>query len=112
MQPPGVKKITTIFINNAIYGMTSGQMAPTTLINQVTTTSPFGRKPETEGYPIRVCELLSTLDGAVYIERTSVHDIKNIRNTKKPLKRHLKFRWQTKVSQWLKFYPHAQLTGE
>jgi len=70
------RKITVIFINNAIYGMTSGQMAPTTLIDQVTTTTPFGRKPEVHGYPINVCELLSTLEGAVYVERVSVHDIK------------------------------------
>jgi len=81
------EKITTIFVNNAIYGMTSGQMAPTTLINQVTTTTPFGRKPELHGYPIRVCELLSTLDGAVFVERVSLHDIKNIMNAKKAIKK-------------------------
>jgi 2-oxoglutarate ferredoxin oxidoreductase subunit beta len=79
------EKITTIFINNAIYGMTSGQMAPTTLIGQVTTTSPFGRKPEIEGYPINVCEMLSTLKGAVYVERVSTHDIKSINNAKKAI---------------------------
>ena len=55
------EKITTIFINNAIYGMTSGQMAPTTLINQVTTTSPFGRKPELHGYPLKVMKCLLLL---------------------------------------------------
>ncbi|HHV98815.1 MAG TPA: 2-oxoglutarate oxidoreductase [Clostridiaceae bacterium] len=81
------EKITTIFVNNAIYGMTSGQMAPTTLINQVTTTTPYGRKPELHGYPIRVCELLSTLDGAVFVERVSMHDIKNIMNAKKAIKK-------------------------
>jgi len=81
------EKITTVFINNAIYGMTSGQMAPTTLINQVTTTSPYGRKPELHGFPIKVCELLSTLEGAVYVERVSVHDIKNIMNAKKAIKK-------------------------
>lgn len=69
------EKITTVFINNAIYGMTSGQMAPTTLVGQVTTTSPYGRKPEIQGYPIRVCEMLSTLTGAAFVERVSVHDI-------------------------------------
>ena len=90
------EKITTIFINNAIYGMTSGQMAPTTLINQVTTTSPFGRKPETEGFPIKVSELLSTLEGAVFIERTSVHDIKNIRNTKKAIEKAFKVQMANK----------------
>ncbi len=81
------EKITTIFVNNAIYGMTSGQMAPTTLLGQVTTTSPYGRKPELHGYPVKVCEMLSTLEGAVYIERTSVHDVKNIKNTKAAIKR-------------------------
>lgn len=81
------ENITCIFVNNAIYGMTSGQMAPTTLINQVTTTSPFGRKTEQHGFPIKVCEMLSTLDGAVFVERTSVADIKNIKNTKAAIKK-------------------------
>lgn len=81
------EKITTIFVNNAIYGMTSGQMAPTTLVNQVTTTSPFGRKPEIHGFPINVCELLSTLEGAVFVERVSMHDVKNIMNAKKAIKK-------------------------
>lgn len=79
------EKITTIFINNAIYGMTSGQMAPTTLVGQVTTTSPFGRKPEIEGYPLNMSEMLSTLKGAVFVERVSLHDIKNIKNAKKAI---------------------------
>jgi 2-oxoglutarate ferredoxin oxidoreductase subunit beta len=81
------EKITTIFVNNAIYGMTSGQMAPTTLLGQVTTTSPFGRKPEIQGFPINVCEMLSTLPGAVFVERASAHDIKNINNAKKAIKK-------------------------
>jgi 2-oxoglutarate ferredoxin oxidoreductase subunit beta len=81
------EKITTIFVNNAIYGMTSGQMAPTTLLGQVTTTSPFGRKPEIQGFPISVCEMLSTLQGAVFVERASTHDIKNINNAKKAIKK-------------------------
>ena len=81
------ENITVIFINNAVYGMTSGQMAPTTLINQVTTTSPYGRKPDVHGYPIRVCELLSALDGAAYIERVSMHDVKNINNAKRAVKK-------------------------
>ncbi len=79
------EKITTIFINNAIYGMTSGQMAPTTLIGQVTTTSPFGRKPEIEGFPLNTSEMLATLKGAVFVERVSLHDIKNIKNAKKAI---------------------------
>ncbi|HEX2947215.1 MAG TPA: thiamine pyrophosphate-dependent enzyme [Clostridia bacterium] len=79
------EKITTIFINNAIYGMTSGQMAPTTLVGQVTTTSPFGRKPEIEGYPLNMSEMLATLKGAAFVERVSLHDIKNIKNAKKAI---------------------------
>ncbi|MEF9987634.1 MAG: thiamine pyrophosphate-dependent enzyme [Christensenella sp.] len=81
------EKITTIFVNNAIYGMTGGQMAPTTLVGQVTTTSPYGRNAETQGMPIRMAEMLSTLDGAYYIERTSVHDVPNIIKTKKAIKK-------------------------
>lgn len=81
------EKISTIFINNAIYGMTSGQMAPTTLLGQVTTTSPFGRRSEFEGFPINMSEMLATLKGAVYVERVSMHDIKNIKNAKKAIKK-------------------------
>ena len=81
------EKISTVFINNAIYGMTSGQMAPTTLLGQVTTTTPFGRTSEQHGYPIRVSELLANLEGAVYIERVSVHDVKNIKNAKRAIKK-------------------------
>ncbi len=81
------EKITGIFVNNAIYGMTSGQMAPTTLLNQVTTTTPYGRDANQHGFPIKVCEMLSTLEGAVYVERVSLHDIKNINNAKKAIKK-------------------------
>ena len=81
------EKITTIFVNNAIYGMTSGQMAPTTLIGQVTTTSPYGRKPEVHGYPISVSEMLATLEAAAYIERVAVNNVKNINNAKKAIKK-------------------------
>lgn len=81
------ENITTIFINNAIYGMTSGQMAPTTLLNQVTTTSPYGRKPEIHGFPIKVCEILCNLEGPSFIERVSLHDIKNIKRAKRAVKK-------------------------
>jgi 2-oxoglutarate ferredoxin oxidoreductase subunit beta len=77
--------ITTIFVNNAIYGMTGGQMAPTSVIGQKTTSSPFGRDPLLTGAPIRVSELLSTLDGAAYVVRRSLHDVKNIRKAKKAI---------------------------
>ena len=81
------EKITVIYVNNAIYGMTGGQMAPTTLLGQKTTTSPLGRKAELAGYPLRVCELLATLQGTTYLARTSVHDPKHIRQTKKAIKK-------------------------
>ncbi len=81
------ENITIVFVNNAIYGMTSGQMAPTTLLNQVTTTSPYGRTTKLHGYPVKVSEMLSTLDGASYIERVSTHDVKNIFKTKKAIKK-------------------------
>ena len=77
------EKISTIFVNNAIYGMTGGQMAPTTLIGEKTTTSPYGRPAERNGNPIRICEMLSTLDGPSFIARVSVHDVKNVLNAKK-----------------------------
>jgi 2-oxoglutarate ferredoxin oxidoreductase subunit beta len=81
------EKVTTIFINNAIYGMTGGQMAPTTLIGQKTTTSTMGRSSEHAGFPIRMCELLATLDGSAYIARVSVNSPKNIIQAKKAVKR-------------------------
>jgi len=86
------EKITAIFINNAIYGMTAGQMAPTTLKDQVTTTSPLGRDAETQGSPINVAEMLATVNGAYYVERTSAHDVPNIIKTKKAIKK--AFRYQ------------------
>lgn len=79
--------ITVIFINNAIYGMTGGQMAPTSLPNQVTQTSPYGRDVHTAGYPVRVCELLSTLDGVAYLERVTVDTPRNVRKAKKAIKK-------------------------
>ena len=83
------EKFTTIFVNNAIYGMTGGQMAPTTLIGQKATTSPLGRDPIVAGmgYPIKVCELLSSLEGTAYLARGSVHNAANIRKTKGYIRR-------------------------
>jgi 2-oxoglutarate ferredoxin oxidoreductase subunit beta len=81
------ENITVIFINNAIYGMTGGQMAPTTLVGQKTTTSPFGRDPDHCGYPVRVAEMLSTLEGPYYIERVSLHDVPNINKAKRAFKK-------------------------
>ena len=81
------EKFTTIFANNAIYGMTGGQMAPTTLIGQKSTTSQSGRDPRMNGFPIRISEMLSTLDGAVYIERVSVDTPASVRKAKAAIKR-------------------------
>lgn len=77
------ENITVIYINNAIYGMTGGQMAPTTVIGQKTATSPYGRSPEVSGYPIKVCEMLSVLDGPVFVARAALTDPKGINNAKK-----------------------------
>jgi len=81
------EKFTTIFINNAIYGMTGGQMAPTTLIGQKATTCPSGRTVEQAGKPIRVAEMLSTLEGCVYAERVCVTDMANLNKAKRAIKK-------------------------
>jgi 2-oxoglutarate ferredoxin oxidoreductase subunit beta len=85
------EKFTTIFVNNAIYGMTGGQMAPTTLIGQKATTAPYGRDPDTAGmgYPIRVSEMLATLDGTRYIARGAVNNAANVRKTRQYIKKAL-----------------------
>jgi 2-oxoglutarate/2-oxoacid ferredoxin oxidoreductase subunit beta len=80
------EKFTTIFVNNAIYGMTGGQMAPTTLLGQYATTAPLGREAETMGYPIKVCELLATLGGTKYLARGAVDTPLNIKKTKKMIR--------------------------
>lgn len=85
------EKFTIIFINNSIYGMTGGQMAPTTLVGQKATTCQSGRDPAVNGYPIRMCELLATLDAPYYIERVSTHDVKHVLAAKKAIKKALKF---------------------
>ncbi|MBR2871751.1 MAG: 2-oxoglutarate oxidoreductase [Clostridia bacterium] len=79
------ENITIIFVNNAIYGMTGGQMAPTSLPGQVTQTSPYGRDVNTVGLPIRVSEMLSALDAPYYIERVAVNNVKNVKNAKKAI---------------------------
>ncbi|MBQ6885241.1 MAG: 2-oxoglutarate oxidoreductase [Clostridia bacterium] len=81
------ENITIIFINNAIYGMTGGQMAPTSLPGQVTQTSPYGRDTKHCGFPIRVCEMLSELEGPEYLERVTVSNVKNIIKAKKAIKK-------------------------
>ena len=81
------ENITIIFINNAIYGMTGGQMAPTSLPGQVTQTSPYGRDVNHCGFPVKVCEMLSQLDGPEYLQRVAVNNVKNIREAKKAIKK-------------------------
>ncbi|HXZ18624.1 MAG TPA: 2-oxoacid:acceptor oxidoreductase family protein [Candidatus Acidoferrales bacterium] len=83
------EKICVIFVNNAIYGMTGGQMAPTTLVGQTSTTSPWGRRPANEGYPIHMCELLATLEAPVYIERVALCDNKNIMKARRAIRKAL-----------------------
>ncbi len=79
------ENITIIFVNNAIYGMTGGQMAPTTLPNQITQTSPYGRDTTVVGYPVKVSEMLSQVEGASYVERVAVNNVKNIKAAKKAI---------------------------
>ena len=81
------ENITIIFVNNAIYGMTGGQMAPTSLPGQVTQTSPYGRDVKTQGFPIKVAELLSALDAPYYIERVAVNNVKNVKAAKKAIEK-------------------------
>ncbi len=81
------ENIVIIFVNNTTYGMTGGQMAPTTLPGQVTQTTPFGRNPEVQGFPIRVCEMLATLDGVALAQRVSVDNVPHIREAKKAIRK-------------------------
>lgn len=81
------ENITIIFVNNAIYGMTGGQMAPTSLVGQITQTTPYGRKVETQGYPVTISEMLSTLEGTKFIQRCAVDNVKNINDTKAAIKK-------------------------
>lgn len=81
------ENITVIFINNGIYGMTGGQMAPTSLPGQVTQTTPYGRDTNTAGYPVKVCEMLSTLDGVAFAQRVTVDCVKNVNIARKAIKK-------------------------
>ena len=91
------ENITIIFVNNAIYGMTGGQMAPTSLPGQVTQTSPYGRDVKTVGYPIKVSEMLSALDAPYYIERVAVNNVKNVLKAKKAILKAFKNQTENKV---------------
>lgn len=88
------EKITTIFVNNAVYGMTGGQMAPTTLLGQKTTTTPKGRDKELAGYPVKMSEMLATMEGACYVARVSVHDAAHVIKAKRAIKEAFKVQMQ------------------
>ena len=88
------ENITVIFVNNAIYGMTGGQMAPTTLLGQKTTTSPLGRDAKANGNPVRVSEMLATLDGPALIQRVSVHDVKHVLAAGKAIKKAFQYQME------------------
>ncbi len=90
------ENISIIFINNTIYGMTGGQMAPTTLPGQVTQTSPYGRDPYTQGYPLHICEMLSALNGPTFLTRTAVDSVPHIRETKKAIRKAFSYQLQGK----------------
>ena len=81
------ENITVIFVNNAIYGMTGGQMAPTSLPGQVTQTSPYGRDTSLCGFPVKICEMLSQLEGPEFLARVAVNNVKNIKNAKEVIKK-------------------------
>ena len=83
------EKITVFFVNNGIYGMTGGQMAPTTMVGQKSTTSPWGRRPSNEGFPLHMAELLATLEAPVYIERVALSDNKNIMKARRAVRKAL-----------------------
>lgn len=89
--------ITVIFINNTIYGMTGGQMAPTSLIGQVTQTSPYGRDPYTQGYPLKMCEILSNVDGVSYIERCALDSVPHINAAKRAIKKGFEYQIKHKA---------------
>jgi 2-oxoglutarate ferredoxin oxidoreductase subunit beta len=90
------ENFTVIFVNNAVYGMTGGQMAPTTLLNQKTTTTPLGRQSKEEGFPLRICELLKTLEGPTHIERVAVNSPKNIIKAKSAIKKAFQYQMEGK----------------
>ena len=88
------ENITVIFINNTIYGMTGGQMAPTTLPGQVTQTTPYGRDVKIAGYPLRICEMLSNVDGVALAQRVTVDSVKNVRAAKKAIKKAFEYQME------------------
>jgi 2-oxoglutarate ferredoxin oxidoreductase subunit beta len=94
------ENIAIIFINNGIYGMTGGQMAPTTLEGMATSTTPYGRRVDLNGYPLKITELLAQLPGTCYVTRQSVHTPASVRKAKAAIKKALKTAWQAKAHLW------------
>ena len=92
------ENITIIFINNAIYGMTGGQMAPTTLLGMKTATCPYGREVSLHGYPLKITELAANLEGTCYVTRQSVHNVASINRTKKAIRKAFEYSMQGKGS--------------
>jgi 2-oxoglutarate/2-oxoacid ferredoxin oxidoreductase subunit beta len=90
------ERITVIFVNNVIYGMTGGQMAPTTLIGQKTDTAPYGRDAKANGFPIKVCELLQNTEGIAYLERVSTHSPKHVIAAKRAIKKAFQYQMEDK----------------
>ena len=90
------ENITVVFVNNGVYGMTKGQMAPTTILGQRTTTTIFGRQPKRDGYPLKVCELLSSLEGVTYLERAALSSVSKIRAAKRAIKKAFSYQVEEK----------------
>ena len=90
------ENLSVIFVNNGVYGMTGGQMAPTTLIGQKTATSQYTRRPEKEGFPIKIMEMMAIMDGVVYLERTSIFSPAQVLKTKKAIKKSFELQLQNK----------------
>lgn len=106
------ENITIIFINNAIYGMTGGQMAPTTLIGQKTSTCPYGRDPEMHGYPLRITEIAATLEGTCYVSRQSVESAPSIRKAKAAIRKAFEASMAGKAPHLWRLSPHAAVDGK
>lgn len=97
------EKVAVFFINNTVYGMTGGQMAPTTLVGEVTATTPTGRNPQDMGYPIHICEILDTLKAPVYIERVSLSDIEHVRKARRAVRKALEIQRDKKGYAFVEF---------
>jgi len=105
------ENITVIFVNNTVYGMTGGQMAPTTMLGQQTTTTPYGRDFRTDGYPIRMAEMLATLEGVAYSARVSLHNAKAVLRAKKAIRRAFEMQVNEMDSPWWRCSRPATPTG-